>query len=211
MMSNEKGLRIGVLGGTFDPIHIAHLIIAEEARALLPLDRVIFVPALRSPLKWERTFFSAEQRLHMVHLAIADNPYFSVSRVDIDREGPSYTVDTLEALRAAYGPQTQLFFILGMDAFRYLDKWYRPERIIQLAHLAVLGRPGYGVDMRRMEKAIPGISRVTHFIDGLQLNISSTDIRRRLIQGLPIKYQVPATVEAYIRQILSPGQSLPND
>ena len=196
--AKEGGLRLGIFGGTFDPIHIGHLIVAEEARAYLHLNRVIFVPARVSPFKLQGTAFSPEDRFHMVELAIQDNPYFAASRVDIDRQGPSFTVDTLRAMHRQYGPQAQLFFIMGADSLQGMGAWRAPEEIIRLAQLIAISRPGFRIDMRTLEQKIPGISQVTHIIDTLQLGISSTNIRNRLRQGLPIKYQVPAPVEAYI-------------
>jgi nicotinate-nucleotide adenylyltransferase len=129
------GRRIGVFGGTFDPIHIGHLIIAEEARVWLALDEVRFVPARVSPLKMPGTFFDGEDRLAMVELAIADNHYFAASRLDLDREGPSYTVDTLAALRAEIAPQDRLYFIMGADSVASLPRWHRAPEIIRLARI----------------------------------------------------------------------------
>ncbi len=190
--------RLGIFGGTFDPIHIGHLIVAEEARAQLDLDRVLFVPARVSPLKPEGTFFSPAERLRMVELAIKDNPHFSVSRIDLGREGPSYTVDTLSTIRHELHDEVQLFFIMGVDALKTLNSWYRPEDIIRMARLVVISRPGAKVDLEALEENLPGISESTDIIDTLQIGISSTDLRSRLKQGLPIKYQVPAPVEAFI-------------
>ncbi|MBM3190748.1 MAG: nicotinate (nicotinamide) nucleotide adenylyltransferase, partial [Chloroflexi bacterium] len=147
--------RLGVLGGTFDPIHIGHLIVAEEARARLGLDRVLFVPANLSPLKAGSTFFSGEERYHMVRLAIEGNPHFAVSRVDLDRTGPSYTVDTLRAIQAEYGPSVQLYFIIGMDALETFAAWHRPEEIIRLTRLVVVSRPGHGADWATLEAEVP--------------------------------------------------------
>ena len=196
--------RIGLYGGTFDPIHIGHLIIAEEARASLQLDRVVFIPARVSPLKRDGTLFSAEERCQMVALAIADNPAFCLSRTDVDREGPSFTVDTLRAMRAEYGPGAELFFVMGMDSLVTLRRWRNPEEIIRLARIIAISRPGYEPDMVALERDVPGISQVTDILPSLQVGISSTELRRRIQASLPIRYQVPDSVEAFIRQIGPP-------
>ncbi len=192
-------LRIGVMGGTFDPVHIGHLIIAEEARCRLHLDRVVFVPAHLSPLKQDDgTLFGNEQRYAMVCAAIRSNPAFSVSRVDLDRPAPSYTVDTLRLLRKECGEQHQYHFVIGADSLLTLGQWRHPERIIGLARLAVISRPGFQPDVRALEQAIPGITAAMDLLDGLMLDISSTDIRRRIRCGLSIRYLVPDEVLALI-------------
>lgn len=192
--------RLGLLGGTFDPVHIGHLIIAEEARALLALDRVLWVPARVSPFKLQSTFAPAEDRLRMVELAIADNPYFGISTVDLERQGPSFTVDTLRALRQEYGPETQLFFILGLDSLAGIRHWRQPEEVIRLARLVAVQRPGFTVDWETLERELPGLRAATEVISTINLGISSSDIRDRLRRGWPIRYQVPAAVEHYIRE-----------
>ena len=191
-------MRVGVLGGTFDPIHIGHLVAAEEVRAQLSLDRVVFVPAGLPPHKLTNDISSVEHRLAMVRLAIASNPYFTVSRVDIDRFGPCYTVDTIELLRDEWGGDVELYFIMGSDSLADVPTWHRPERLIRLCRLAVVERPGYQVDMEELERMLPGITSRVHFINSPQLDISSSDIQKRVQQGLPIKYQVPEAVEDYI-------------
>lgn len=191
-------VRLGVFGGTFDPIHIGHLILAEEARARLGLESVLFVPANASPLKAGGALFSNEERYRMVQMAIADNPHFRVSRLELERGGPSYTVDTLRALQASYGPDTQLYFIMGMDALMTFAAWHHPCEIIRLTRLLVFHRPGYRVDWPALERAVPGLRQATEVIATVDIGISSTDLRQRLQEGLPIKYQVPASVEAYI-------------
>jgi nicotinate-nucleotide adenylyltransferase len=197
--SAPRERRIGILGGTFDPIHIGHLIIAEEARVALELERIVFVPARYSPLKSAAMAASAEDRCCMVQLAIADHPAFALSRVDLDRDGPSFTVDTLRAFKAEYGPQAKLYFILGMDSLCHLRAWRGPREIVQLARLVAIARPGYETDLAALERDIPGLSQATHVITSISLGISATAIRQRVAQGLPIRYQVPAAVESYIR------------
>lgn len=191
--------RLGILGGTFDPIHIAHLVIAEEARVMCRLDRVIFVPARVSPLKLqEGTLFTAEERYEMVRLAIADHPSFEASRLDLDRQGPSFTVDTLRLLRSLYPPSVSLFFVLGMDSLVSLHRWVRPDEIIRLARLIAISRPGYQPDLEALDRQVPGLAAATEMLLSLDIGISSTELRRRIQQGLPIRYQVPTAVEAYI-------------
>ncbi|MBC7234880.1 MAG: nicotinate-nucleotide adenylyltransferase [Chloroflexi bacterium] len=194
----HRGCRLGVFGGTFDPVHIGYLIVAEEAYAHLSLDWVLFVPAHISPLKQgEGTFFTAAERWQMVELAIADNPHFAASRIELDREGPSYTIDTLRTLRSLLAPSA-LYFIMGADALHSLRAWRQPEEILKLARLVAISRPGHTPDLEALDRDIPGLAEATHIIETLMIGISSTDIRRRLRCGLPIKYQVPASVEAFI-------------
>ena len=198
--SNTHGgaVRLGVFGGTFDPIHIGHLIVAEEARACLGLLRVLFVPANVSPIKNQGTLGTGEERYQQVQMAVADNPHLIVSRVDLDRRGPSYSVDTLRALQEQYGARTQLHFVMGTDSLLTFPAWHRPAEILRLTRLAVFTRPGYDVDWESLEAQVPGLRRATDLITTLNIGISSTDLRRRIQSGLPIRYQVPASVEASI-------------
>jgi len=194
----EQLRRIGVLGGTFDPIHIAHLAVAEEARTQLGLDKVIFVPAGLPPHKMDVHVSPAEHRLAMVELAIAGNPHFEVSRVDIDRFGPCYTVDTIALLREEWGPDVEIDFIMGSDSLADLLTWHQPDRLIRLCRIVAVGRPGYRVDMDELERWLPGVSQRVLFINSPQLDVSSSDIQRRARAGESIKYQVPEAVERYI-------------
>ncbi|MCX7680716.1 MAG: nicotinate-nucleotide adenylyltransferase [Anaerolineae bacterium] len=190
---------IGVLGGTFDPPHYGHLVLAENARVQLGLERVLFVPAGQPPHKPEGPITSPGHRLGMVHAAIADHPAFELSRVDLDRRGPHYTVDTLARLRQEW-PEAQLFFLLGEDSLHQLPLWHNPTGIIRLARLAVMPRPGYTVDIDALEQTIPGISDYLTWLDVPHLDISSSDLRRRIRAGLPIRYLTPPLVEEYIRK-----------
>ncbi len=188
---------LGVMGGTFDPIHIGHLAIAEEARESLELDRILFVPAGRPPHKPAGTAADPERRFVMVQLAIADNPAFAVSRIEIDRPGPSYTVDTVEALGA--DDVTELTLILSAETFSELPTWREPERILDAARLAVVPREGYPApDPQWLAKAFPGREARVAYLDGPLVGVSSTDIRERLQAGRSIRYLVPAAVETYI-------------
>ncbi|RLC61804.1 MAG: nicotinic acid mononucleotide adenylyltransferase [Chloroflexota bacterium] len=194
----KRPRRIGVLGGTFDPIHIAHLAIAEEARTQLGLDKVVFVPAGLPPHKMDVHVSPAEHRLAMVELAIAGNPHFEVSRVDIDRFGPCYTVDTIALLREEWGPDVEIYFIMGSDSLADILTWHKPDRLIRLCRIVAVGRPGYRVDMDELERCLPGASQRILFINSPQLDVSSSEIQRRVRAGESIKYQVPEAVERYI-------------
>lgn len=193
-------MRFGVLGGTFDPIHYGHMVIAQEALACLRLDKVLFVPAHESPHKTQESHTAAEHRLRMVQLAIASNPCFEVSEVDLARPAPSYTIDTLALLQRELGPEAELFFLMGMDSLAGLLTWYRPDLLIARARLAVAVRPGYCVDLQAFEEALPGFTARVDLLQPPELAISSRDLRRRVSEGLPIKYQLPDSVEEYIRE-----------
>lgn len=190
--------RIGIYGGTFDPIHIGHLAVAEEARWALDLDQVIFVPAARQPFKMDADSTDAERRLAMVHLACAGNPAFHVSATELQRAPPSYTIDTLTQYRAQFGSHADLIFIIGADAARDLPRWYQAQELIRLARFAVVGRPGVAVDLQRLEHDLPGSAERLTVISGPHLAISSTELRRRLGVGQPVRYQIPESVYTYI-------------
>ncbi len=188
--------RMGILGGTFDPIHYGHLAIAEEARAVLRLDRVLFIPAAQQPLKRGSHVATPEQRFEMVRLACASNDAFEVSRIELDRPGPSYTVDTLEALhRAGLG---ELYFILGGDALAELPRWYAAPRILELARIVAVARPDFPLDHQALAQDLPLLRERLIVLDGPRLAISSSDLRRRVAAGRPIRYQTPDEVIAYI-------------
>jgi nicotinate-nucleotide adenylyltransferase len=188
--------RIGILGGTFDPIHYGHLAIAEEARLALQLDRVLFVPAAQQPLKRGAHIASPEQRLAMTQLACASNAAFEVSRIELDRPGPSFTLTTLEALQAA--GIGEVHFILGDDALADLTRWYGAARVVELARIIAVGRPGSAPDITRIVHALPALSERLTVLPGPALDISSSALRRRVAAGQPIRYQTPDAVVAYI-------------
>ncbi len=192
--------RLGIFGGTFDPIHHGHLVAAEEARQQLALDKVLFVPAGLPPHKPPGPISPAGHRVRMVELAIAGRAYFAVSRVDVDRPGPCYTVDTLELLRAEWGGRPRFFFIEGNDSLSDIVHWYRPQRLIELCELAVVVRPGSGIDLAELERQLPGLADRIHWVKMPLLEISSGDLRSRVRAGRSISYLVPREVEAYIRQ-----------
>ncbi len=192
-------MRIGIFGGTFDPIHYGHLVAAEEARAVLALERVLIVPAGQPPHKTKRPVTAAEHRLAMVELAISSNPHFVLSRVDLERPGPHYSVDTVTRLRRQLGPG-DIYFIVGMDSLMELPTWHEPERLMGLCYIVGVNRPGYQYDLAPLEKAVPGISGHIMVLEAPQLEISSHELQDRVRRGLPIKYQVPEAVEEYIQR-----------
>jgi nicotinate-nucleotide adenylyltransferase len=187
---------IGVMGGTFDPIHLGHLAVAEEAREVLSLDRILFVPAGQPPHKRAVDVTSIEHRLAMVEMAIADNPAFELSRVEVDRPGPSYTVDTVERLAAA---GDRLTVILSAETFAELPTWHEPERLFKAARVAVAPRWGYPApDPGWLAEAFPGREVRVSYLEGPRLGVSSTALRARVAAGRSIRYLVPALVEDYI-------------
>lgn len=191
-------MRVGILGGTFDPVHYAHLAIAEEARTQLGLELVIFLPAGQPPHKPGTVITSAPHRLAMLELALASNPHFLISRLDLERPGPCYTVDTLALVQEEWGPETELYFIIGADSLLEMHTWYHPERIVELAQLVVAPRSGNPLHLTELETSLPGLSRRVQMIQAPLLEISGTDLRRRVREGQPIKYYLPEEVEAYI-------------
>jgi nicotinate-nucleotide adenylyltransferase len=196
-------VRVGVIGGTFDPVHYAHLAIAEEAYHKLKLARVIFVPAGQPPHKVGGSVTPAQQRLEMLRLALADNPHFEISLVDMQRVGPSYTVDTLRILRETWGPRAELYFIIGGDSLKDLPRWRDPAGIIAQAFIVALMRPGFlEIDTlgRQLTTQLPGLAGRLLTIVGPRMEISSTDLRQRVMAGEPVRYQVPDVVERYIRE-----------
>ena len=187
---------IGILGGTFDPIHVAHLAIAEEAREALGLAKVVFIPAAMPPHKVDRPVSEPRHRLAMVELAIADNPAFEASRVEMDRTGPSYTADTLERL-AVDG--SDLVLILSAEAYRELRTWHEPQRILELARLAVVPRDGFPDASRAyLAEHFPGFEDRATFLTGPRLRLSASELRDRASNGRSLRYLVPDAVAAYI-------------
>jgi nicotinate-nucleotide adenylyltransferase len=187
---------LGVFGGTFDPIHVAHLAVAESARDELGLERVLFVPAGEPPHKRDRIITPGEDRLAMVEAAIAGNPAFEASRIEIDRPGPSWTADTLATLAA---PDRRLALIVAADSFLELATWHEPLRVLQLATLVVTPRDGYpAADATYLERAFPGVEARAVFLDGPRLRLSASELRARAAVGRSLRYLVPDAVAAYI-------------
>lgn len=192
-------MKIGVLGGTFDPIHNGHIAIAEETRSSLDLTEVIFIPAAQSPLKSEESILAAEFRVEMVRLAISGHPGFSLSRLEVDRPGLSFTVDTIRELRKGLGAADELYFIIGWDGLAQFHRWREPARIIEMCRLVTVPRPGYAQPaLETLEAGLPGITGRLTLMDRPEVNISATEIRERVLKGLSIDRLVPAPVAEYI-------------
>jgi len=185
------------MGGTFDPIHHGHLLTAEEARWQFDLDEVVFVPTGRPWMKQDRKVSPAEDRYLMAVIATSANPRFSVSRLEIEREGPTYSVDTLQALRDERG-DVELFFITGADAMLEIFQWKDPEEALSMAHFIAATRPGY--DLSAFERGAPTEHPNVSVMAIPALAISSTDIRQRVSRGRPIRYLVPEGVQTYIEK-----------
>jgi nicotinate-nucleotide adenylyltransferase len=193
-----RARRIGVMGGTFDPIHNGHLVTADEARYAHGLDEVIFVPAGAPWQKSHTEVAPAEDRYLMAIIATSNDPGFGVSRLEIEREGPTYTLDTLRALRGRH-PGDELFFITGADAILQILTWREPEAVLREARFIAATRPGYDLD--RLEKELPvGLEDRVSIMEIPALAISSTDIRRRVREGRPIRYLLPPGVATYIER-----------
>ena len=200
-IEREAKVNIGVMGGTFDPIHNGHIAVAEEVRARLNLAEVLFVPAGQPWLKEGNPILAAEHRVQMVSLAIADEPNFKLSTVEIDRGGLSYTVDTMTELRTRIGAEDELYCILGWDSLAQFSLWKESSRMIEMCHVVAVPRPGYSPpDLDSLETAIPGLSQRLTVLDKPQIDISATEIRQWVARGLSIRHLVPEPVDEYIRQ-----------
>jgi nicotinate-nucleotide adenylyltransferase len=193
-------MKVGVLGGTFDPVHIGHLIIAEAVRVQLRLEKVLFVPAGQPWLKLQHPITPVGYRVEMLRLAILPNLHFELSDVEVERSGPSYTIDTMVELRNRLGAQVDLFFILGCDALAKFDEWKEPSKLIRLCKLAVVPRANLAFSAEDLEHHIPGITDRVSYVATPIIDISSSQIRERVARGLSIRYLVPDKVEEYIAQ-----------
>jgi nicotinate-nucleotide adenylyltransferase len=194
-------MKIGVLGGTFDPIHNGHLAIAEEARAYLNLNEVIFLPAGQPWMKSDRSISPARHRTAMLALALQARPYFKSSTIEIEHQGPSYSINSIAELKAQAVEPTDWYFILGWDNLSKIPQWREPAKLIAMCFLAAVPRPGYErPNMKKLEAALPGISKKVILMDKPRLEISATDIRNKVAQGIPISGLVPEAVEKYIRE-----------
>ena len=194
-------MNIGVLGGTFDPVHKGHLIVAEEAKTRLNLAEVIFVPAGQPWLKADIPISPAEHRLQMLRLAIGDKPHFKLSTIEIERAGASYTIDTIAKLQGQLGNGDELFFILGWDSLAELPQWREPKRLIKLCYLVAAPRPGYPrPKLKALEASIPGISQRVMVLDEPYIDISASVIRDRVARGLSVRHLVPEAVNRYIKE-----------
>ncbi len=200
---SQPGRRIGILGGTFDPPHLGHLLIAETARVELGLAAVLFVPAGEPWLKSGQRVTPAHHRLRMVQLAIADNPDFCVSDCEVRRSGATYTVDTLRELSGDYCPETQFYFIVGSDVLAQFHRWKEPDCILRLCSLAVIERPGGPADgIAALSERFPDqvASGAVVSVAGPRVDFSASELRRILAGGRSARYQIPDAVAAYIAE-----------
>lgn len=197
-MPPEQPPRIGVLGGTFDPVHNGHLHVANALREALDLERILWVPAGQPPHKTGQIVSSDRDRLAMLDLALSGSAADQINTIDIERSGPSYTADTLEILAECLAP-ARLFFLMGEDSLRDLPTWHDPERLLQAAELAVAARPGVDADLASIARQIPSVQSRIHLVPTKEIAISSSEIRRRVGEHQSIHELVPPPVEAYIR------------
>lgn len=190
-MRNRK--KVGILGGTFDPIHMGHLVLAEQVREKFQLERVIFIPCASPPHKTEQKLSPADDRFEMTKLALEGNPYFFVSDIELKREGLSYTVETLRELKELYR-DSEIYFLTGSDVLNEITTWRNPEEIYRLAKIVIGIRPGF-------DKFDPEnhFAKKSIIIDITGIDISSTQIREKVRKGESIKYLVPSKVEEYIK------------
>ena len=194
-------MRLGIFGGTFDPVHLGHLVLAEHVREACELDEVWFVPAPSPPHKDDNTISPAKQRAEMLEFAVSGCPHLGVSRIEFEREGPSYTVDTLQQLTDE-GADRELFLLIGADSLNDLGSWREPERIAELAHIVAVNRgrePLPGRDAMNASLGPAVAARVQH-VDIPPIDISATEIRQRARGGKSIRFLTPRAVEAYIRE-----------
>ena|ERR1700690_28969 len=190
--------RIGIFGGTFDPPHLGHLILASEARTQLRLTRLLWALTSVPPHKLEQPISPLEDRLAMLKLALKDEPGFELSMVDMERPGPQYTLDTLNLI-AHENPKADLILLIGGDSLHDLPTWHLPEKIIaSCRQIGVIRRPGDSIDMSVLEKQIPGITDKVQFVDAPLLEISSHEIRQRVHEGMPFRYYLLPSVYEYI-------------
>lgn len=192
--------QIGLFGGTFDPPHLGHLILASEAHSQLGLDRLLWILTPDPPHKQEQVITPVEHRLAMLNLAIADNPTFELSRIELDRPGPHYTLDTVEAIAEKY-PDADITPIIGGDSLNDLPTWHRPRELLYACHwVGVMRRPGEEPNLEELERELPGISSKVHYVDAPLLEIASREIRSRIADGRPYRYYLPLPVYEYISQ-----------
>jgi len=192
--------RIGLFGGTFDPPHLGHLILASEAQTQLELDRLLWILTPEPPHKQDQLITATDHRLAMVKLAIADNPVFELSRIELDRPGPHYTLDTVKLI-AEQNPGADIVPIIGGDSLRDLPKWHEPQQLVYACHwIGVMRRPNEESNLDELESQLPGISSKVHYVDAPLLEIASREIRARISQGHSVRYYLPTSVYEYIDQ-----------
>lgn len=194
-------MKLGIFGGTFDPIHNGHIVIAEHVRKSLDIDRVLFIPAGQPWFKANIPVTEARHRLEMVNLAVADSPKFEVSDIEVRREGSTYTIDTLTALREEMGEAVEFFVILGTDALNELHRWRAPGEVLDMATIVGVARPNAdAVDREALESIRSGASEEIVLVDGPRVDISAASVRRRIADGLPVDGLIPQVVHSYIER-----------
>ncbi len=194
-------MKRGVLGGTFDAVHLGHIGVAEAARDALGLAEVIMVPAGQPMSKVSRPVTAAGHRVEMLRLAMKDKPGLAVSSIEVERPGPTFTVDTITGLRRQYGTKAEIYFILGWDNLAQLPEWREPARLIAMCRLVAVPRPGCPrPDMKALERDIPGISEKVIFLEKPYIDISATAVREMVSQGESIDHLVPKPVAEYIKK-----------
>ncbi len=194
---SKPPLKLGIMGGTFNPIHQGHLVTAEFIRDKFKLDEVLFVPSGKPPHKGNDEIALPEHRWMMTVLATASNEYFSVSSIEIEREGNSYTRDTILQLKQIYGEKTECYFITGADAIAEISTWHKIEDLPQMTKFIAVSRPGYKLDTKKVDSRF---QKCTFLVEVPALAISSTEIRKRIKKGQTIKYLLPEAVEKYIHK-----------
>ena len=191
---------IGIFGGTFDPPHLGHLILAAEARAQLGLERLLWVLTPGTPHKQDQSIAPLQHRLEMVKLAIANDPQFEISSVELTRPGPHYALDTVHIL-AGQNPEVNLAYLMGGDSLNDLPHWHRPADFVSACHLiGVMRRPGDTVELAALEKSLPGLRSKVRFVEAPLLDIAAREIRRRIAEGRPFRYFLPERVFEYINE-----------
>lgn len=194
-------MKMGVMGGTFDPIHNGHLRVAEEVQEKLKLDSVLFVPAGRPWMRAQEPVASPEDRREMVRIAVAGKPYFKVSDIEIERLGPSYMAETIAELKKQSVAGIVIYLILGWDAIAALPQWREPARLLEMCRLVAVKRPGYAPpDLISMEAYLHGISEKVIVLEKPEIDISASEIRERLAKGLSVGRMIPGAVVKYIRE-----------
>ena len=192
--------RIGLFGGTFDPPHLGHLILASEAQSQLELNRLLWILTPEPPHKQEQEITSIEHRLAMVNLAIADNPTFELSRIELDRPGPHYTLDTFKLI-AEQNPDSDIIPIMGGDSLHDLPKWHQSKELVYACHwIGVMRRPNDEPNLNELENELPGISSKVHYVDAPLLEIASREIRSWIAAGRSVRYYLPSSVYKYIEK-----------
>lgn len=191
--------RLGVLGGTFDPIHIGHLLLAQEAAKLMGLDRVYFVPAGQPPHKSDQPISTASHRVVMARLATSSNPLFGVSELDTDDESPSFTVELMQRLQARLPLRADIYFLMGLDSLHDLPTWHNPEWLLENCNLVAMYRPDVRIDWKALQDALPNVREKVKVLEMPGLDVSGLNVRARFMDGQPVRYLLTPEVIAYIR------------